>query len=204
MPELPIDALLTGLDDTIEPDAAFDARLRRLLAAELEPPAPAAGPESQTPLEVLELEATGTTENPASRWRLAAAAAAVIGVVLVAVVLLRDGDGGTAPIVDDPAVSVIGTERTFAGAELDSTTIAEGGNPYWVAAGADLLVVSLEGDLTRLDPTNLVPTGTLQLSESSPVAVGAGAVWVADALSGTVKRIDPAAMQVSATIPTGI
>ncbi len=206
MPEIPIEALLGGLDDELQPDLAFETRLRRRLVDELAVAPDTTGTNTATPLEVVELELTRTPDAAGTnrRWFAAATAAAAIVVVLGAIAVFRDGDRGADRTAEDPIVSTLGPGRSFAGASIEAATIEGGGNPYWVTAGSDLWVMSLEGDLTRLDRVTLDPIGSLSVHESSDMAEGAGAVWVADALTGDVIRIDPFTVSPAATITTGI
>jgi YVTN family beta-propeller protein len=67
--------------------------------------------------------------------------------------------------------------------------LAFGGGAAWVAN-------SLDGTVTRIDPTTYIATTVQTGNGSSAVAVGAGGVWVSNQFGGTLARIDPRTNQV--------
>lgn len=199
-----IEDLLNRLPGAAEPDPGFEARLRQRLTQELRAPGGEATPalpnQDVTDMEVLELEATTTrtitTKQTPIRWRRAVAAAAVVAVCVGAVVVAtRD---------DDPSLTVAAPDATFVGSSLESTAIDVGsGTPYFVAAHGDAWVLTLAGDLLRIDDSgDAVRIGTVP--EASLMAADSDAVWIADAVSGDVLRLDPEDGSVVAEIDTGI
>jgi sugar lactone lactonase YvrE len=204
----PIDELLRLLPDRVEPDAGFEAQLRARLTAELHA-APHAGTapdpvtitstDPSTDPEVHDLEATTnirTTNDRGPLLRVAAVAAAVaIGVTALALVTRSD----------EPAPSATVPDATFVDATLETLALDAGpDDPYFVAAEADAWVLSLAGDLIRIDATTGAETGVRRVSEASLLAVDPDAVWIADGVRGTVLRIDPDDGSVVAEIETGI
>jgi DNA-binding beta-propeller fold protein YncE len=204
MTERSIEDLLNRLPRPAQPDPTFEARLRQRLTQELtasEGEATAAAPQHEvTRMEVLDLEATTTTTIPAKqvpiRWLQAGAAAAVVALG-VGVALMATQD-------DDPSLTVSAPDTTFVGASLQSTAIDLGsGTPYFVAVHGDTWVLTLAGDLLRIDDSgDAVQMGTVPAA--SLMAADSDALWVADAIGGDVLRLDPQDASVVAEIETGI
>jgi outer membrane protein assembly factor BamB len=196
--------MLGALPTSAEPEPGFEARLRRSLAADLRAPLGASvdggAAHETTTTEVLELDATTPeiirTPRTAVWLRVAAAAAVVaLGVGAVASALQEDDGAPTAATVPD---------ATFVGATLDTTAIDMTTNdPYFVAAAGDAWVLTLAGDLIRIDGRGVAAQVT-SVPESSPLAVDDDAVWIADAVDGRVLRLDPTDGSVVAEIATGI
>ena len=115
------------------------------------------------------------------------------------------------PVEEDPSVVEQDppvdsqADPTFVDATSTSIDISIGNNPYRVAAaGGQLWVMSLSGELARFDLTTLEQTADLAVAESSAMAATAEALWVADTLTGELVRVDPQSAAVVASIPTGI
>ena len=88
-----------------------------------------------------------------------------------------------------------GTALSPIGVGNGPTAIAVGDSAVWVAN-------SLDGTLSRIDPTNgavsVVPVG------GSPSGIAAGpSVWASDSRAGTISRIDPASGKVAQVVRTG-
>ena len=78
-----------------------------------------------------------------------------------------------------------------------STGLAFGGGVVWVAN-------SLDGTVSRIDPTTNSVTGTIATGNGpAGVAVAADGVWVSNQFGGTVARIDPRTNQVVRRISVG-
>ena len=109
------------------------------------------------------------------------------------------------PVVEeDPPVEVL-VDSTFVDGTSTTIDVAIGNNPYRVAAaGGQLWLMSLAGDLVRFDSASLEQTADLTVAESSAMAATADALWIADTLTGEVMRVDPESATVIASIPTGI
>jgi outer membrane protein assembly factor BamB len=195
MTEHPIDDLLAPLTGPVDPDPDFDARLRALLEAELDGSAGAEdAPETEEALELEAIADVPTTRWPS--WRPFALAAAVLAIVAAAAIVTTRGDDGST-VVDVPP-------RTFVDAELLPVAIDEGTNPYFVGVGEHAWVLSLAGDLTRIDRLTGDVLGRTTVPESSPLVVDEHAVWVADAVDGDVLRLDPETGELVERIPTGV
>jgi outer membrane protein assembly factor BamB len=207
MSDRSIEDLLGELPPQVTPDPDFEARLRRHLTEELG----AAGttrtpierePGGSTTTEVIDLEATTSTtiatkKGSPARWLRVAAVAAVVAVgAAVAAVAVRD---------DGESTSASAPDATFVGAELEPIALTglTPNDPYFVAAESETWVLSLDGDLTRIDATG-TPELVAQVPKASPIAVDEDAVWIADAVDGRVLRLDPADGSVVAEISTGI
>ena len=199
MPDRPIEEVLGLLPAPVVPDATFESRLRRRLAAELrgdDSRAPAVDDDHDLePAEVPELEANTTVIGTRRPGLWLAVAAALVAVLAATVVATRN---------DDTSTTVAGPTRTYAGAALTTIEIDEGTNPYFVAVGEDAWVLSLGGDLTRIDRETGEVLGRFTVPESSPLAVDQRAVWIAGAVNGYVLRLDPRTGARVAHIGTGI
>lgn len=220
MNEPSIRDLLLTLDDDTAVDPDFDRRLRARLDGELRArpttSASAVGGPSE-PDERIELMVIDTTEQSLpdqfqrtqrrQRSLVLAAAAilvALLGAALVAGIINRSADApADTPIEGEPQPD---GARSFADGRLEDTPIApEGaGNPYRVVVGDHVWTMSLDGGLTRRDPSTLEATAQLPIPESSTIAAAGDVVWVADALSGRVLRVDATTAEVVAEVATGI
>ena len=207
MSDRSIDDLLGQLPKPVAPDPEFDAPLRQHLAEELrstddERTAAGTQPSGPTTTEVIDLEATTSTtiatkKSSPTRWLRAAAVAAVVAIgATVAAVAVRDE--GESTTVDAP-------DATFVDAEvspIDLTGLTPD-DPYFVATSEATWVLSLDGDLTRIDASG-TPELVTQVPKASLLAADDEAVWIADAVDGRVLRLDPADGSVIAEIETGI
>ena len=220
MNEPSIRDLLLALDDATAVDADFDHRLRARLDGELRArpttSASAIGGPSE-PDERIELMVIDTTEQSlpdqfqgTERRRrsvvfaVAAVLVALLGAALVAGIVSRSADAPADPPIDGELQP--DGARSFADGRLEETPIAtdSAGNPYRVVVGDHVWTMSLDGGLTRRDPSTLEATAQLTIPDSSTIAAAGDVVWVADALSGQVLRVDAATADVVAEVPTGI
>jgi streptogramin lyase len=200
MPDRSIEDVLDLLPAPVEPDAAFEARLRERLASELQRDDSRAkdndNDDEFDTAEVLELEANTHVVRTHRPGLWLAVAAVLVAVMAATVVATRD---------DGTSTTVTAPTRTYAGAELTAIRIEGGTNPpYFVAVGEDAWVLSLGGDLTRIGRESGEVLGQFTVPESSPVAVDQRAVWVAGAVNGDLLRLDPRSGDVVARISTGV
>ena len=206
MPEHTIDELLRRIDESTMPDPAYEARLRERLRDELHQAVPNDALESRAPTErseplteeVLELEAIATRPRPRIRWWAAAAAAGLTAasVAVVAAVVTNDDESTTIAAAPD---------TTFVGSTLDTFELPAGdANPYFVAVGDDVWVLTLAGELKRIDGVTGQVVDEFTVPESSPLAVDDDAVWIADAVDGDVLRLDPETGELVERIATGV
>ncbi len=88
----------------------------------------------------------------------------------------------------------------------DVAAIPVGTGPSTIAAspGAVWVANSLDGTVSRIDPSRNIVTATLQTGDGpSGLAISPEAVWVTNEFSGTVVRIDPRTPVVAQTIRVG-
>ena len=89
---------------------------------------------------------------------------------------------------------------------MDVDAIRAGTGPTAIAATSRAVWVanSLDGTVSRIDPSRDVVTATLTAgNDPSGLAISPEAVWVTNEFSGTVTRIDPRTLVVAQTIHVG-
>ena len=182
MSEPSIRDLLLALDDDTAVDPDFDHRLRARLNGELRArpttSASAIGGPSE-PDERIDLMVIDTTEQSlpdrsqrTERRRrsvvfaVAAVLVSLLGAALVAGVISRSADAPADPPIDGELQP--DGARSFADGRLEETPIAtdSAGNPYRVVVGDHVWTMSLDGGLTRRDPSTLEATAQMTIPES--------------------------------------
>jgi DNA-binding SARP family transcriptional activator/ABC-type oligopeptide transport system substrate-binding subunit/streptogramin lyase len=124
------------------------------------------------------------------RALIAGLALVLAGGVTAAAVMLANGGTGSAQALVAPDSDVLLSTRTgkvVGDADVrDTAGVRFGAGSLWS--------VSLEGELTRIDPASGKVLATIGLGIVKPggLAFGEGSVWVTDAYSPTLLRIDPA------------
>jgi peptide/nickel transport system substrate-binding protein len=87
---------------------------------------------------------------------------------------------------------------------LEEIPVGNGPESVAVGDGSVWSANSLDGTVSRIDPTQNIVSNVIQVGAGpSSVLVSNGAVWVADSYGGQVDRIDPSTNHVASTVSTG-
>lgn len=190
-----MDEVLGLLDERVTPDQAFQTRLDERVTAELRGAREVDDQGDRPEVMVMEANVRALPATSNRRWVAAAAVIALAAAASVTAVVTRDDDGVT-------------TTADAAGSyeDADLLTIEVGGasNPYFVAVEADVWVLSLSGELTRIDAETGKVSGRFTVPDSSPLAADDNGVWIADAIQGDVVRLDARSGDVIARVETGV